>query len=53
MAKNMVGNVKLGVLFVLATAIECVAAVTFTVPSKALTGGHEYAPLEPAPIGIS
>ncbi len=29
------------------------AAVTFAVPSKAGTGGYSYAPLDPAPVGIS
>ncbi|KAK3292830.1 glycoside hydrolase family 79 protein [Chaetomium fimeti] len=29
------------------------AAVTFAVPSKAGDGGHSYAPLDPAPLGIS
>lgn len=29
------------------------AAVTFAIPSKAGVGGHSYAPLDPAPLGIS
>lgn len=29
------------------------AAVTFAIPSKAGTGGYTYAPLDPAPVGIS
>ncbi|KAI0170125.1 hypothetical protein BJ166DRAFT_608229 [Pestalotiopsis sp. NC0098] len=34
-------------------AVEVVSAVTFAVPSQALTGGLKYAPLDPAPVGIS
>ncbi|OTA76490.1 glycoside hydrolase family 79 protein [Hypoxylon sp. CO27-5] len=30
-----------------------VAAVTFTVPTQVHTGGYRYAPLDPAPVGIS
>jgi hypothetical protein len=37
----------------LACAAHYVAAVTFAVPNKALTGGLRYAPLDPAPVGIS
>lgn len=29
------------------------SAVTFTVPSQAHTGNYQYAPVEPAPVGIS
>ncbi|KAH6623425.1 glycoside hydrolase family 79 protein [Chaetomium tenue] len=29
------------------------AAVTFAIPSKVGDGGHSYAPLDPAPLGIS
>ena len=39
-------------LLVLAAA-EVASAVTFAVPSQALTGGLRYAPLDPAPVGIS
>ncbi|KAI0121170.1 hypothetical protein BJ170DRAFT_148836 [Xylariales sp. AK1849] len=38
--------------FIAAVAVQA-AAVTFTVPSQALTGGYHYAPLDPAPVGIS
>ncbi|KAK6062787.1 hypothetical protein SCUP234_12924 [Seiridium cupressi] len=34
-------------------AAEVVSAVTFAVPTQALTGGLKYAPLDPAPVGIS
>lgn len=34
-------------------AAQSAGAVTFAVPSKAGTGGYAYAPLDPAPIGIS
>lgn len=30
-----------------------VAAVTFAVPTRVGTGGYAYAPLDPAPVGIS
>ncbi|KAI1475333.1 glycoside hydrolase family 79 protein [Daldinia eschscholtzii] len=40
------------VLFV--TAIQsAIAAVTFTIPKQAHTGGFRYAPLDPGPVGIS
>lgn len=29
------------------------AAVTFTIPSKSGEGSHKYAPVDPAPVGIS
>lgn len=32
---------------------EAAAAITYTIPSQALTGGYKYAPLDPAPVGIS
>ncbi|KAI1845537.1 hypothetical protein JX265_011646 [Neoarthrinium moseri] len=35
------------------SAAAAVTAVTFAVPSAALTGGYQYAPLDPAPVGIS
>ncbi|KAI1774478.1 glycoside hydrolase family 79 protein [Hypoxylon cercidicola] len=37
----------------LAAALEEIAAVTFTVPQRAHTGTYRYAPLDPAPVGIS
>jgi len=36
-----------------ATAAQTIDAVTFNVPSKVGTGGYKYAPLDPAPIGLS
>lgn len=43
-----------GILALSVAAIQgAVAAVTFTVPSKAHSGGFKYAPLDPAPVGIS
>lgn len=33
--------------------VEAVNAVTFAIPSQAGTGGFKYAPLDPAPVGIS
>ncbi|KAK4154252.1 glycoside hydrolase [Chaetomidium leptoderma] len=36
-----------------ATLAQGVDAVTFAVPSKVGTGGYSYAPLDPAPLGIS
>lgn len=49
---TMVFTAKLSALFALAT-VEAVSAVTFAVPSQALSGGLRYAPLDPAPVGIS
>ncbi|KAI1090802.1 glycoside hydrolase family 79 protein [Rostrohypoxylon terebratum] len=44
----------LGILALSVAAIQgAVAAVTFTVPGKAHSGGLKYAPLDPAPVGIS
>ncbi|KAI2470813.1 glycoside hydrolase family 79 protein [Annulohypoxylon bovei var. microspora] len=42
-------------LFALSVAAlqGAVAAVTFTVPSTAHTGAYSYAPLDPAPVGVS
>ncbi|KAI0160091.1 glycoside hydrolase family 79 protein [Hypoxylon sp. FL1284] len=41
-------------LFVFLAAIhDAIAAVTFTVPQQAHTGTYRYAPLDPAPVGIS
>ncbi|KAI4862862.1 glycoside hydrolase family 79 protein [Hypoxylon rubiginosum] len=37
----------------LAAILDVVAAVTFTVPQQAHTGTYKYAPLDPAPVGIS
>lgn len=37
----------------LAAAQHAGAAVVFTVPREAHTGGYRYAPLDPAPVGIS
>lgn len=37
----------------LAIAAAEVSAVTFSVPTKVGTGGYAYAPLDPAPVGIS
>lgn len=37
----------------LAVIQSAIAAVTFTVPKQAHTGGYRYAPLDPAPVGIS
>ncbi|XDG02669.1 hypothetical protein ABKA04_002284 [Annulohypoxylon sp. FPYF3050] len=43
-----------GILALSVAAIQgAVAAVTFTVPGKAHSGGLKYAPLDPAPVGIS
>lgn len=40
--------------FTLVAAIQvAIAAVTFTVPKQAHTEGYKYAPLDPAPVGIS
>lgn len=50
MAGGIVNTIALSAL----VAAEVVsAAVTFAVPSQALTGGLKYAPLDPAPVGIS
>ncbi|KAI1407696.1 glycoside hydrolase family 79 protein [Hypoxylon sp. FL1857] len=41
-------------IFLLVAAIQgAIAAVTFTVPNQAHTAGYKYAPLDPAPVGIS
>ncbi|KAK3689891.1 hypothetical protein B0T22DRAFT_374914 [Podospora appendiculata] len=45
--------IGLAALCIAAAAQIVEAAVTFDVPSKAGTGGYAYAPLDPAPIGIS
>lgn len=37
----------------LAVVLDVTAAVTFTVPQQAHTGTYKYAPLDPAPVGIS
>lgn len=37
----------------LATIVQQASAVTFTVPSKVGTSGYVYAPLDPAPVGVS
>ncbi|KAK3385390.1 hypothetical protein B0H63DRAFT_182187 [Podospora didyma] len=37
----------------IAAAVPTVGAVSFGVPSKVGTGGYAYAPLDPAPVGIS
>lgn len=45
---------SLGLLVLLAAAaVDVVSAVTFAVPTQALTGGLKYAPLDPAPVGVS
>ncbi|KAL1841906.1 hypothetical protein VTJ49DRAFT_6428 [Mycothermus thermophilus] len=46
---------RLSALAVLSTALlsSPAAAVTFTVPSRSGTGGLTYAPVAPAPVGIS
>lgn len=36
-----------------ATVTQTVLAVTISVPSKVGTGGYSYAPLDPAPLGLS
>ncbi|KAI1102530.1 glycoside hydrolase family 79 protein [Jackrogersella minutella] len=36
-----------------AVIIPTITAVTFTIPKQAHTGGYKYAPLDPAPVGIS
>ncbi|OTA98332.1 glycoside hydrolase family 79 protein [Hypoxylon sp. CI-4A] len=41
------------VALLVAAIQDAVAAVTFTVPQAAHTGGYKYAPLDPAPVGIS
>lgn len=41
-------------LFVFVAAVaQQASAVTFTVPSKAGASGYTYAPLDPAPVGVS
>ncbi|KAI1637551.1 glycoside hydrolase family 79 protein [Biscogniauxia mediterranea] len=41
-------------LAVLSAAVRtAIAAVSFTVPASVNTGGYQYAPLDPAPVGIS
>ncbi|ORY66973.1 uncharacterized protein BCR38DRAFT_337365 [Pseudomassariella vexata] len=47
----MFRNCSLLVLF--AAIIKAVNAVTFIVPNAAGAGGYKYAPLDPAPVGIS
>ncbi|KAI1377033.1 glycoside hydrolase family 79 protein [Hypoxylon crocopeplum] len=42
-----------GLFALLGAAIQGAIAVTFTVPTQAHTGGYRYAPLDPAPVGIS
>ncbi|KAI1767991.1 glycoside hydrolase family 79 protein [Hypoxylon sp. FL1150] len=37
----------------LAAVLKVTAAVTFTIPQQAHTGSYKYAPLDPAPVGIS
>ncbi|KAI0828774.1 glycoside hydrolase family 79 protein [Hypoxylon sp. FL0890] len=40
--------------FVIIAAIQgAIASVSFTVPKQAHMGGYRYAPLDPAPVGIS
>ncbi|KAI1171922.1 glycoside hydrolase family 79 protein [Nemania sp. FL0916] len=48
----MVGFMK-HVIVALAGAASSALAVTFTVPSQAHTGSYKYAPVEPAPVGVS
>ncbi|KAI0598905.1 glycoside hydrolase family 79 protein [Biscogniauxia sp. FL1348] len=41
-------------LFLLSTTVRtAIAAVSFTIPARVNTGGYQYAPLDPAPVGIS
>ncbi|KAI1499740.1 glycoside hydrolase family 79 protein [Biscogniauxia marginata] len=41
-------------LVLLGAAVHtAIAAVSFTIPEKAHTGGYKYAPLDPAPVGVS
>ncbi|KAI1197683.1 hypothetical protein F5X97DRAFT_343523 [Nemania serpens] len=41
------------VVAALVGAASTASAVTFTIPSQAHTGNYKYAPVEPAPVGIS
>lgn len=41
------------IALLVSVAVDAVSAVTFAVPTQALTGGLKYAPLDPAPVGIS
>ncbi|KAI1396833.1 glycoside hydrolase family 79 protein [Hypoxylon fuscum] len=41
------------VVLLLAAVHSVIAAVSFTVPKQAHTGSYRYAPLDPAPVGIS
>ena len=50
-AGTMASRFELFVL--LLAAIQGAIAVTFTIPKQAHTGGYKYAPLDPAPVGIS
>ncbi|KAI5920317.1 glycoside hydrolase family 79 protein [Camillea tinctor] len=40
-------------VLLLAAVQAAAAAVSFTVPGRVNTGGYQYAPLDPAPVGIS
>lgn len=51
-AGTMVSRFQFLVLL-LAALHGAAAAVTFSVPKQAHTGGYKYAPLDPAPVGIS
>ncbi|KAI1138434.1 glycoside hydrolase family 79 protein [Hypoxylon sp. FL0543] len=43
-----------GIFALIVAAIQgAIATVTLTVPKQAHTGGYKYAPLDPAPVGIS
>jgi len=48
----MASSFKLAIA-ALAAVYSTTAAVTFTIPNKANTGSYTYAPVDPAPVGIS
>jgi hypothetical protein len=41
------------IVLIAAVVADTARALTYTIPSTALTGGYSYAPLDPAPVGIS
>ncbi|KAI1822737.1 glycoside hydrolase family 79 protein [Xylaria intraflava] len=44
---------NMATLLKLVAIIPTAAAVTFTIPAQAHTGSYKYAPVEPAPVGVS
>lgn len=46
-------ELRSSLLVAFAAIAQQASAVTFTVPSNVGTSGYTYAPLDPAPVGVS